>query len=1171
MTEFACLSEREAVLLRPDSFLGANVPRECLTTDTGGTAPIVQKCTVPGILVHMFEEILGNATDHAERDKTMTYIKISADHASGDITVVNDGEGIPIRPFAPPDDMRWLPTVIFSEFHAGSNFNDDDSTRRDLIGRNGVGSKATFVWSTHAAVHIIDAHNGKEFQQGFLHNLSEVEEPVVRALKRKSGRVEVRFHPDYSRLGLPDGLPAAAVHVLRERAWQVAACVRDGVRVHFNGDRVPIRSTVQYARRMLDAGAANPYECATACGRASIVVCPPVSGAPHVIGFVNAVPCHEGTHVEWAKARVCAAAGKACTASLLRSACTIIVRVTVDKPAFTSQTKDRLATPASLWAAALDFTDANAKSLAAALKRLGVVAFVEQASADQALTKARRDAKSKGVRRAPIVPKYEPARVLGYHTGATLIVTEGDSAKALAAAGLPFCVGGRDKHGLFPLKGVPINVRKYSEARALVNDEIKRLLLILGLRSGDTAAEQVKALHYRHLAIFADQDPDGSHITGLVLANMQHMFPELLAACPDFLQRIVTPVVRCTHPSHGVRDFFSTSASRRFWSDHASVRGWKAEYYKGLGAWTHREAQAHFANLSELRVTLRCDAEGSTQALQLYFNPTHASGRKELLQSADYDPDAEVDYSATDVDVPAFLHREYLHFGAYAVRRAVPDARDGLKPAQRDVLWTMLQKRMTSSIKVGQLAPIVAAYTHSPHGEKSVSETVIYMAQGDPGRRNVTYVVPKGQFGCRQHAGTEHAADRYLHTHLDAVTRALFPSDDDAYLPHGRATDGMGDAVTPCALAPVVCMALVNGAKGIGWGVSTSVPSYHPLRVLEASRAYLDGGEAAVRALELVPWYDGYDGHVSVHDGVLTTRGTWSFDDSAGILSITELPIGVWTCDAFERLKSTLVQAPDDGALLAGAPLNYSTNSTVDIRLQIARKRCTHEACKKMARWGARCATHRVEGDPGTPWCQAWERLRADDSALDKMLGLTRTERVDNMHLLRANGQLQRFASPHEVLLAHAEWRLHMYEVRRQGLLERTAASERKARAKAAFLNGILQGNIAIVGVPTAEVEQALASMNFPQVDDSYHYLLHGIPLSNLAPEAVERCVQDAAQALATHEKLEHTTPADMWREDLDVAERALRKHLADKAERRSVMPAPAARASSSARGKRKR
>ena len=128
------------------------------------------------------------------------------------------------------------------------------------------------------------------------------------------------------------------------------------------------------------------------------------------------------------------------------------------------------------------------------------------------------------------IPKLEDANLAGGPKGAdcTLILTEGDSAKALAVAGLE--VVGRDKHGVFPLRGKFLNVRNVSVSQLAKNAELKAICTIMGLQFEKIYAtrEERNELRYGHIMLMTDQDADGSHIKGLIMNVFREFWALLL-------------------------------------------------------------------------------------------------------------------------------------------------------------------------------------------------------------------------------------------------------------------------------------------------------------------------------------------------------------------------------------------------------------------------------------------------------------------------------------------------------------------------------------------------------------------------------------------------------------------------------------------------------------------
>eukprot|EP00960_Hanusia_phi_P040727 754616-Hanusia_phi.AAC.3 len=121
-----------------------------------------------------------------------------------------------------------------------------------------------------------------------------------------------------------------------------------------------------------------------------------------------------------------------------------------------------------------------------------------------------------------LLPKLEDANWAGTAKSkeCTIILTEGDSAKALAIGGLS--VLGRDRYGVFPLKGKLINVREATNLQVKNNKELAAIKAILGLQHSKSYEINKKGdssfpLRYGKVMLMTDQDHDGSHIKGLFI------------------------------------------------------------------------------------------------------------------------------------------------------------------------------------------------------------------------------------------------------------------------------------------------------------------------------------------------------------------------------------------------------------------------------------------------------------------------------------------------------------------------------------------------------------------------------------------------------------------------------------------------------------------------------
>lgn len=129
-------------------------------------------------------------------------------------------------------------------------------------------------------------------------------------------------------------------------------------------------------------------------------------------------------------------------------------------------------------------------------------------------------------------------------------------------------ISGRDKFGIFPLRGKFLNVRNVTVSKMAKNAELKAICSILGLQFEKSyrTKEERDELRYGHVMLMTDQDADGSHIKGLIMNLFRHFWPELLKPCLDggqperpFMSMFVTPLLKATRKGKKgeTRSFFS--------------------------------------------------------------------------------------------------------------------------------------------------------------------------------------------------------------------------------------------------------------------------------------------------------------------------------------------------------------------------------------------------------------------------------------------------------------------------------------------------------------------------------------------------------------------------------------------------------------------------------------
>ena len=280
----------------------------------------------------------------------------------------------------------------------------------------------------------------------------------------------------------------------------------------------------------------------------------------------------------------------------------------------------------------------------------------------------------------------------------TLILTEGDSAKAFAVAGLS--VIGRNYYGVFPLKGKILNVRDCIPAKILSNVEITYLKQIIGLRQNKIYTD-TNGLRYGHIMILTDADVDGSHIKGLFMNMIEHFWPSLIQIT-GFIQSMVTPVVK-VKKGKNITSFYTLTEYNDWKNETNNGKGYDIKYYKGLGTSNRNEAKEYFKDLRVIKYIPDPEQEEETvnevelvqeDYIDLAFNKARSNDRKSWVRT--YLAKNILDYNKKEATFGEFVNRELLHFSNADVRRSIPSLVDGLKPSQRKIMYSCFKRKLNT-------------------------------------------------------------------------------------------------------------------------------------------------------------------------------------------------------------------------------------------------------------------------------------------------------------------------------------------------------------------------------------------------------------------------------------------------------------------------------------------
>jgi len=1151
------LTQREHILQLPDTYIGSrDSHRESRWVWDGEAEQMVWREVDfnPG-LFKIFDELVVNALDHVTRQATagagrqVTRIVVTITPTT--FNIYNDGEGIPVT--VHPEYKVMVPELIFGHLLTSSNY--DETEEKVVGGKNGYGAKLTNIYSRQFTVRTCDAERHILFEQTFSDNMSVVGKPVMKkAAATTKPFTEIRCMPDIGRFytsASTTTIPTDMLDVLRTRVVDAAALaaahgchvfLADSLDTGATAAPVPVTSFEQYVRLFAESGAPVFYERAGPRWEIAAVLTrhlhsdTSVGGVPddRHISFVNGIFTRRGgKHVDAVARAVlttfCEGPGKKLDLkpAQLKDAVTFFVNATIVNPSFDSQTKETLTTPVAKFGSVFKISDAFVVKLA---KEGGLL---EEAQAILDARLSREAKKSDGKRLVTLrgIPKLEDASWAGTAKGTecTLILTEGDSAASLAIGGLK--VIGRERYGVFPLKGKILNVKDASIAKKTANDELTRIKRILGLEHGKRYKD-LKGLRYGRVMIMTDQDVDGSHIKGLIINLFHTEWPELLRL--GYVCSLLTPLLKASRGKEQISFYNASEYEKWLGASSGSPKGWSIKYYKGLGTSTAAEGREYFTSMNTVR--FQWD-EGSDNSIDLGFNKKRADDRKTWLATYDRDRVLEVPAGGADVTYTRFVNDELIHFSNADNMRSLPHVMDGLKPSQRKIIWAARKRNLVSEIKVAQLAGYVSENAAYHHGEVSLTAAIVGMAQSFVGSNNINLLMPNGQFGTRLHGGSDSAAPRYIFTALSPIQSTLISKADDPGLTW---TEDDGATVEPEYYMPVLPMLLVNGAIGIGTGFSTEVLPYSPTALVAALRSRLQGIVGDLTGAALVPWWDGFRGAVTITEArKVQTRGIYSFYDAENYrVRITELPVGVWTQD-YKTFLDELVsgegagaKAGDGGSSSRLLKSYVAASSDVDVDFTLTL-------------------------DP-----EYYHEARTFPAEFEKRFRLVNSTGLTNMVAFDCDGHIRRFASAGEILETFYVRRLGGYVARKSSELARLDAEILEIDARRRFVRAVVEGTLVVANAEDEDLLAGLVALGLPALSGSdsdslkgFDYLLR-MRVDRLKAKAVLELEAELASVSELRAALAAKSAEDLWLADLAVFSESYERFAAMRAAERSQVTA---------------
>ena len=1105
---------RSHIYSRPSMYIGTIDPNTIDTYIIDDNDKIIKKLItfIPG-LFKIFDEAIVNAIDHAvrtrkdkENSNIVKNIKINIDKTTGIIEIYNDGMGIEIIKHT--EYEIWVPELIFGELLTSSNYNDDEV--RIVGGVNGLGIKLTNIFSKSFTIETIDSTRKKIYKQVFKENLTIKEEPEIKSCAKKS-YTKITFLPDYEKFGL-SGMTDDIYNLFKRRVYDVSACTDASVSVYFNDKKIGIKDFEKYTDLFLETKTLQPRFYEMPNDRWEIVVAISSTGNYEQMSFVNGInTIRGGRHVEYITNAITkkltemalAKKKKTIKPQHIKENLFIFVKSTIENPTFDSQTKETLTTLITKFGSKCELSEKF-------YEKLYKSGIIEMALSATEVVEQKKLVKTDGKKvNKIIVPKLDDANLAGTKDSkeCTLILTEGDSAKTMAISGLS--VVGRDKYGVYPLKGKIINVKDITLQKITENAEITNLKKILGLEQNKDYSKGIDTLRYGKIMIMTDQDHDGSHIKGLLFNVFQTLWNSLYK-CEGFITSMLTPIIKATNNNtKEVISFYNMSDYER-WTETLDKKSlWKIKYYKGLGTSTDQEAKEYFKEMKQITYNY---TEESDSSIDLAFNKKRADDRKKWLSL--YDKNVVLDYTEKSITYETFINKDLIHFSNRNLERSIPHICDGLKESTRKILFACLKRNLyTNEIKVAQLAGNVSEVTAYHHGENSLQEAIIGMAQIFVGTNNINILEPKGQMGSRISGGQDASSPRYIYTLLSKLTKLIFKDEDNMILNY---LDEDGVSIEPEYYIPIIPMILVNGGIGIGTGYSTNIAQHNPsdiisiyLEIIKTISSNigkvlsLDDINKSIDIIndydiaELIPYYLGFKGDIYKNDkGNYISKGIYKWINN-NTIEITELPIGTWTESYKEFLEELIVN--NNHPYLKSFE-NHYTAKNIKFILKVA-DGCKDELEAKI--------------------------LTEFNLTSSKNLGL------NNMHLFSEKGCIKKYNTTSSIIKEWFKTRIHKYYERKEKQLSIMEEEYNLLSAKIRFIIDIIEGNIIIMNIKIKDIEDQLEKKEYYKNNDSYDYLLR-MPISQLTMEKKEILEKEVKLLKDKIDNLKEMSIVSIWENELN-------------------------------------
>jgi DNA gyrase subunit A len=256
-------------------------------------------------------------------------------------------------------------------------------------------------------------------------------------------------------------------------------------------------------------------------------------------------------------------------------------------------------------------------------------------------------------------------------------------------------------------------------------------------------------------------------------------------------------------------------------------------------------------------------------------------------------------------NITDIMQTAYIDYSmSVIISRALPDARDGLKPVQRRILYAMLREGLLHNRSFDKCAGVVGEVlkNYHPHGDSSVYDTLVRMAQTWVMRYPL--IDPQGNFGSVD--GDPPAAYRYTEARLAEIAESLLADIEEDTVDF--APNYKESTTEPTVLPAALPNLLMNGSTGIAVGMATNIPPHNLDEIIEATAAIIDRPDISIDEIctiikgpdfptgGIIAGTTGIDSYLRTGKGIVRIRGRAHSEEMKGggeQIVITEIPYNV--------------------------------------------------------------------------------------------------------------------------------------------------------------------------------------------------------------------------------------------------------------------------------------